>query len=1034
MRTIQRTVAVAFLTLAAVAQHAHAQLPATRLSSIFPPGGNPGKTVEVTINGADLDDVNQLQFSRAGIVAKQKMAEPGPFDKGPQPVANQFVVTIAANVPLGVYEARAIGKYGASNPRAFTVGDIPETVEIEPNNDFEKATEVTAPALINGCSNQAADVDFFKFKAAAGQRIIVTSYARRIDSRIDSVVTVFDAAGRQVGGNRDDQSRDSLVDFTAAAAGEYTIKVNDAAYLGGPDFVYRISVGVLPHVDFVFPPAGLAGGNRAFTIYGRNLPGGQPAGLSINGRPLQKLSVSIPIPAAAAPLSTFQSFLEPASAGVDATEYRIKGPLGSSNPVLVGIAAAMPVVETEPNSAITQAQKLTVPCEVMGQFFPVRDRDWFQFEAKKGESFTVEVISRRLGVHSDPRLLVQRVDIVPPPAVVAAAPNTAAVAPAVAVGPTEKIQQLAYVYESGHLEGGAEFDLRSPDPEYRFTAASDGTYRLMVGDAYSDVDEDPRRVYRLVIRKQQPDFRLAAVPEGSHSAVLLRKGGQVGIRVVAFRHDGFDGEIRVTATQLPAGVTCTDAIIGPGSHSAMLTLSAAANAAPATALIQVTGRAKLGTADVTRVARFGAALTPTVNRATANQAKPSVASRVTRNLAVSVSASEPTLFTFQAGAGKVWETSRGGQIKIPYVRGGTFKGAISFIPRSLPPNSNSPLVNVGANATTGEFQLNLTATTPIGTHTFYLDGIAVQVNYARNPEAAVAAAARKKEVDQIKAVADAEAKAAAAVKTVADKLATDTTKAVTAATTAKAAADKALADAIVAARAATAKATQATAAAAAKPTDAGLKTAAANAQKAATDAAAKVKTATANVATATKTLADATVKAKAATDAKAASDKKAADTAERAKLAAALKVTTDKRAVDTTNAAKPKKRNVPIVSTPITIKVTPAPVTLTQPKAPSPLKQGEKLEVPIAIARLYKYPGQVNITTVLPPGVVGLSIPNAAVPANQTASKLIITAAANATEGNHDLMVRATMNLNGQNLTIEQTLRLVVLKVVVPTK
>ena len=1030
MRTNQRAVAIVPLLLAAVAQYAHAQLPATRLGSVFPAGGNPGKTVEVTIAGADLDDVNQLQFSRAGIVAKQKMAEPGPFDKGPQPVANQFVVTIAANVPLGVYEARAIGKYGASNPRAFTVGDIPETLEIEPNNEFETATEITSPALINGRSNQAADVDFFKFNATAGQRIIVTSYAWRIDSKVDTVVTVFDGAGRQVGGNRDDQSRDSLVDFTVAAAGEYRIKVNDATYLGGTDYVYRISVGVLPHIDFVFPPAGLAGGSRPFTVYGRNLRGGQPAGISLSGRPLQKLAVSIPIPAATAPVVAFQSFLAPASAGVDATEYRIKGPLGSSNSVLVGIAAATPVLEKEPNSAFDSAQKLTAPCEVMGQFFPARDRDWFQLDAKKGESFAVEVISQRLGMRTNPRLLVQRVDIVPPPAVAATAGNTAAVA----VVPTEKIQQLAYVEESGNLAGGAEFDLRSADPVYRFTAAADGMYRLMIGDAFGDIDPDPRRVYRLVIRKQQPDFRLAAVAEGSHSAVLLRKGGQVGIRVLAFRQDGFDGEIRVTATQLPAGVTCTDAIIGPASHAGMLVLTAAANAAPSTALIQVTGKAKLGATDVTRIARFGAALTPTINRTTAAQVMPPVTSRVTRNLAVSVSASEPALFTFQAGGGKVWETSRGGRIKIPYARGGLFKAAINFVPRGLPPNSTSPAANVAANATTGEIQLSLTSNTPTGTFTFYLDGIAQQVTYSRNPEATVAAAARKKEVDQIKAQADAESKAIAAAKVIADKLVTDSTNATTAATTKKTAADKALADAQVVAKAAVATAAQTKAAAAAKPVDANLKTAAANAQKATVLATTKVKTATTNVTTTKKVLDDATVKLKAATDAKVVSDKKAADAAERAKLATALKVLTDARAVATTNAAKPKKLNVAVVSTPITIKITPAPVTLTAPKAPAPLKQGAKVEVPIAIARLYAFKGAVNITTVLPPGVTGISIPRASVPANQVQSKLIITAAANATDGAHDLIVRATMNLNGQNLTIEQPLRLTVQRVVVPKK
>ena len=71
-----------------------------------------------------------------------------------------------------------------------------------------------------------------------------------------------------------------------------------------------------------------------------------------------------------------------------------------------------------------------------------------------------------------------------------------------------------------------------------------------------------------------------AVPDGSYSAVLLRRGGQAAIRVVAFRRDGFDGEIKVTATNLPTGVTCHDAVIGPARNAAALVLAAAPNAAP----------------------------------------------------------------------------------------------------------------------------------------------------------------------------------------------------------------------------------------------------------------------------------------------------------------------------------------------------------------------------------------------------------------------------------------------------------------------
>lgn len=985
-------------------QHALAQLPATRLGSIYPAGATIGKSVDVTIAGSDLDDVDQLLFSNPGITAKQKVGEPGPFDKVPPPLANQFVVTVAANVPVGMYDVRAVGKYGVSNPRAFLVGDLPEFNEAEPNNEREQATEFTLPAVVNGQSNQTADVDWFRFTAPAGQRILVTAFARRIDSRLDSVVSVFDATGRQLGGSGDDEGFDSLVDFTTPVAGQYLVKIHDSAYQGGPENVYRLAIGVLPHIDFVFPPAGVASGNQPFTVFGRNLPGGQPAGLTIDRRPLEKLAVSIPL--AAAQDLGFGSRLDPASAAVDGVEFRLKGPQGTSAPVLVGVATAPPVLEADPNDTVAQAQKLVPPCEVAGQFYPARDRDWFQFEAKKGEPFSLEIVSQRMGLRTSPSLFVERV-----------------VKPA-ADGQPEQTQQLAYVFESAALDGGSEFDVQHNDPQFRFTAPEAGTYRVMVRDTLGDASPDPRRTYRLAITTTQPDFRLAAVPAESFASVLLRKGGQAAIRVVAFRRGGFEGEIQLTATGLPAGVTVTDAFIGPASNFAHLTLSAAPNAAPATGLVQIVGKSKIGTAEVTRLARFGAALVPTTARADVNQIPTVVDGRLTRSLPVSISATESALVTLQAGGGKTWEASRAAQLKIPIARGsGTYAGQINFIPRGLPPGATSPAANLAANAAAGEIQVNLAATTPPGTYSFFLDGLALQTDYARNPEAAAAATARQKEVDQLKAQVDAEAKTATDAKTAADKLAADTTAAVTTATAAKSAADQALAAAQAAAATAAQQAAQAKSAATASPNDANLATAATNAQKAADDAAAKVKTETANVAAAQKALEDATAKAKAAADAKVLTDKRAADTTQRAQLAATLKTQTDQLATNLTNAAKPAKRNVPIISTPITIKVTPAPITLAEIKAPGPLKKGEKLEIPLTIARLYDYAGPVTFNTAVPPTAAGLASPDVPLAAGQTQAKLTLTAAATATVGDHDLLVRATVNFNGQNLTIEQTVR-----------
>ena len=94
------------------------QLPRTRLTSVTPPVGQVGKTVEVTIAGADIDEVSAMSFSHAGIKAVQKTTESGGKKT---PVANTFVVTVGKDVAPGLYDARVSGLFGGSNPMAFAV-------------------------------------------------------------------------------------------------------------------------------------------------------------------------------------------------------------------------------------------------------------------------------------------------------------------------------------------------------------------------------------------------------------------------------------------------------------------------------------------------------------------------------------------------------------------------------------------------------------------------------------------------------------------------------------------------------------------------------------------------------------------------------------------------------------------------------------------------------------------------------------------------------------------------------------------------
>src|SRR5437773_2826356 len=114
-----------------------AQLPLARLSTLFPPGGKVGSQFEVDLTGADLDEANQLHFSHPGITAKQKVTGTNTV---PEP--NKFLITIATNVTLGVYEARVVGRFGISNPRSFVVSDLPEVIAPTTNNSPSNAAEI----------------------------------------------------------------------------------------------------------------------------------------------------------------------------------------------------------------------------------------------------------------------------------------------------------------------------------------------------------------------------------------------------------------------------------------------------------------------------------------------------------------------------------------------------------------------------------------------------------------------------------------------------------------------------------------------------------------------------------------------------------------------------------------------------------------------------------------------------------------------------------------------------------------------------
>ena len=405
------TLALGFAAVFAQVEPLVAQLPVTRLYSVFPLGGKQGTTVDLTLTaGADLEGVHALRFTHPGITAVQKTQEEE-GKEGPQPVVNQFVVTVSPDVPPGLYDLRCVGRFGISNPRAFAVSDRDEMSETEPNDVPGQATKVNLGTVVNGRSDKGTDLDYFKFQATEGQRILIDCWAQRIDSRMDATLTLYNAQGQEFANNRDYNRRDPFLDFTVPADGEYLVRVHDFLYGGSNEYFYRMSIGTGPHIDYVFPPSGTPGTKQTFALFGRNLPGGQPAeGVEIDGRPLDRLDVEIDVPADSSVVRLdSDSLIAPEDSVMDGFSYRLSTADGSSNPILIPFATAPIVAEQEPNNLPEAAQTVSVPCEFVGQFQQKLDRDWLTFDAKKGQVFWIEVFCQRLGLPTDPHVRLQRV-------------------------------------------------------------------------------------------------------------------------------------------------------------------------------------------------------------------------------------------------------------------------------------------------------------------------------------------------------------------------------------------------------------------------------------------------------------------------------------------------------------------------------------------------------------------------------------------------------------------------------------------------
>jgi hypothetical protein len=435
-------------------------------------------------------------------------------------ISAQIVETALIEVVLdpdaapGERELRLVTPLGLTNPVLFQVGLLPESKEQEPN-DYRTARQptTTLPRVLNG-QVSFKDIDRFRFRARAGQKLVIEAQARRlvpyladaVPGWFQATLAIYDDRGQEIRYVDDFRfDPDPVCLFEVPRTGEYVLEIRDAIHRGREDFVYRITIAERPYVTSLYPLGGKAGAAVTAEVGGWNLPWDH---VILDTTPGSRTRAS---------------------------SWSAGGML--TNPVTYAVDDLPDSLEKEPNDGPREAQPIDCPRIVNGRIGTVGDVDVFRFEGRAGEKVVAEIRARRVGspLDSTLQLLDARGEVV--------------------------------AWNDDHADRSAGLVTHQGDSYLLATLPRDGVYLVRVADAQGQ--GGPAFAYRLRVGPPQPDFTVLVTP----SSINVPASGMVAVVAHAVRRDGFEGPITLSFRDPPPGFEMSGARIPAGKDRIRLTVA-----------------------------------------------------------------------------------------------------------------------------------------------------------------------------------------------------------------------------------------------------------------------------------------------------------------------------------------------------------------------------------------------------------------------------------------------------------------------------
>jgi hypothetical protein len=330
------------------------------LGSITPYGVQRGTDAEMVLGGARLADAKEILFYTPGFTVKSLEATADNSTKA--------VVSIAPDCALGIHAIRLRTATGVSNLRTFTVGNLPEVKEVEPNNDFLVPQAIQLNVTVSGVADNE-DIDHYVVELKKGQRLTAELEGLRLGNTFfDPYVAILNAARFELARSDDAAllSQDCLCSIVAPEDGKYIVQVRESSFGGNGACTYRLHVGSFPRPTATFPPGGKPGETLQVRWIG-----------DAGGEFTQQITL---------PTDGSKEF------GVVAQDAQGLAP----SPNVLRVIDLNSVNEVEPNDAVAQATPAAAaPLAMQGILEKDGDIDFFKFAAKAGQQLDVRVYARK---------------------------------------------------------------------------------------------------------------------------------------------------------------------------------------------------------------------------------------------------------------------------------------------------------------------------------------------------------------------------------------------------------------------------------------------------------------------------------------------------------------------------------------------------------------------------------------------------------------------------------------------------------------